>query len=113
MMRQKCGPEHRRPRRDARRPDLARFREAVQSHRRALGRTQRELAQAIGLHPNVLSHKLHGSDGALLTQAEVVGIVVTLARWGALTTQPEACALLALMAASHAVPATAWAAPPL
>jgi hypothetical protein len=52
-------------------PDLAGFREVVQTHRRALGRAQRELAQAIGLHPNVLSHKLHGSDGALLTQADV------------------------------------------
>jgi hypothetical protein len=62
--------------------DLERFREAVQTHSRALGRTQRELAQAIGLHPKVLSHKLHGSDGATLTQADVVRVVLALARWG-------------------------------
>ncbi|HVB08752.1 MAG TPA: AAA family ATPase, partial [Bacillota bacterium] len=93
--------------------DVERFREAVRTHRRALGRSQIELAHAMGLHPNVLSHKLHGSDGATLNQADVVGIVVTLARWGALTTRTEARELLELMAAANALPATAWATPPL
>lgn len=94
--------------------ELAHFRDLVRAHRRALGRTQQELARAIGLHPNVLSHKLHGRDGATLTQADVVAIIRTLAAWGALTTRVEAHALLALMSVPpHALPASAWAVPPL
>lgn len=42
------------------------------------GRTQQQLARAIGLHPAVLSHKLNGHDGAMLT---------TLAAWGALVSR--------------------------
>ena len=94
--------------------DPEQFRQMLQAHRRALGRTQRELARAIGLHPDVLSHKLRGRDGATLTQADAVAIVVTLAKWGALTTRAEARTLLGLMAVPpHAVPAAMWSAPPL
>jgi hypothetical protein len=32
------------------------FRRAVRAHLSGLGRTQQELAGAIGLHPDVLSH---------------------------------------------------------
>ncbi len=91
-----------------------RFRQEVRAHLAALGRTQRELARALGLHPDVLSHKLRGRDGATLTQADVTGIVVALAHWGALATREDARTLLALMAAPpHALPAAAWAALPL
>jgi hypothetical protein len=94
--------------------DLNSFRAAVRVHRRAVGRTQQQLARAIGLHPSVLSHKLNGTDGALLTTPEVIGIVSALARWGALVARADAEVLLELMAVPrHAVPATAWATPPL
>jgi len=90
-----------------------RFRQMVRGRLGTIGRTQQELARAIGLHPSVLSHKLHGRDSATLTQADVVRIVQELAAWGALTTQAEARALLATMAVPpHALPASAWAAPP-
>ena len=94
--------------------DLAGFREAVRLRRRSVGRTQQQLARAIGLHPDVLSHKLHQRSGAMLTTSEVAAIVTTLAAWGAIGSQAEARALLAMMAVlPNAVHARAWAAPPL
>ena len=94
--------------------DLAAFSAAVREHRRAVGHTQQQLARAIGLHPNVLSHKLNGHDGAVLTTPEVIGIVTTLASWGAIVTRAEAQALLESMAVPpQALPPGAWAAPPL
>jgi hypothetical protein len=68
-------------------PDLREFREAVRAHRRAVGRAQQQLARSIGLHPDVLSHKLHGRDNAVLTTPEVIGIATALASWGALVTR--------------------------
>lgn len=62
--------------------DVQGFREAARERRRAAGRTQQQLARAIGLHPDVLSHKLHERGGAVLTTAEVTAIVTTLAGWG-------------------------------
>jgi hypothetical protein len=94
--------------------DLAAFSAAVREHRRAVGHTQQQLARAIGLHPNVVSHKLNGHDGAVLTTPEVIGIVTTLASWGAIVTRAEAQALLESMAVPpQALPPGAWAAPPL
>jgi predicted ATPase len=94
--------------------DLRGFREAVREHRRAVGRTQQQLARSIGLHPDVLSHKLHASDNAVLTMLDVIGIATTLAGWGALVTRADAQALLDLMdVPPHAIPAAAWSAPPL
>jgi predicted ATPase len=94
--------------------DLAAFRDAVRRHRRAAGRTQQQLARTIGLHPDVLSHKLNAGDHAVLTAADVTGIVTALARWAALQTRSEAEALLELMdVPAHAIPAAVWAAPPL
>jgi non-specific serine/threonine protein kinase len=94
--------------------DLDRFREAVREHRRVVGRTQQQLARSVGLHPDMLSHKLHGSDNAVLTAPDVVGIVTTLAGWGALTNRAEVHALLGLMdVPPHAIAAEAWSAPPL
>ncbi len=94
--------------------DLHGFREAVRVHRRAVGRTQQQLARSIGLHPDVLSHKLHGRDNALLTMPDVIAIATTLAGWGALVSRADVRDLLELMEVPpHAVPAAAWAAPPL
>ena len=59
--------------------DLRGFREAVREHRRAVGRTQQQLARSVGLHPDVLSHKLNGRDQAVLTTPDVIGIATTLA----------------------------------
>ena len=83
-------------------------------HRRAVGRTQQQLARSIGLHPDVLSHKLHGRDNALLTMPDVIAIATTLAGWGALVSRADVQDLLELMEVPpHAVPAAAWTAPPL
>ena len=94
--------------------DLRGFREAVRQHRRAVGRTQRQLARSIGLHPDVLSHKLNGSDNAVLTTPDVISIATTLASWGAVVTRADLQVLLDLMGVPlHAIPAAAWSAPPL
>ena len=94
--------------------DTTRFRDAVRARRRAAGRTQQQLARAIGLHPDVLSHKINGSDSAVLTNQDVVAIVTALAAWGVLASRAEAEELLALMAVPpHVVSAQSWASPPL
>ena len=69
--------------------DLRGFSEEVRGHRRAVGRTQQQLARSIGLHPDVLSRKLNGHDDAVLTVPEVIGIAITLAGWGALVTRAD------------------------
>jgi non-specific serine/threonine protein kinase len=94
--------------------DLGRFRAAVRDHRRVAGRSQQQLARSVGLHPDMLSHKLNGSDNAVLTAPDVVSIVTTLAGWGALASRPEVDALLGLMdVPPHAITTEAWSVPPL
>ena len=94
--------------------DLHGFRDAVRTHRRAVGRTQEQLARSVGLHPHALSRKLNGHGQAVLTGPEVVALATTLAAWGALTTRAEVYALLELMGVPpRAIPAGAWAGPPL
>ena len=93
--------------------DLAGFRAEVRERCRAAGRTQQQLARAVGLHPNVLSHKLH-QRGALLNAADVTAIVTTLAGWGTVGSAAEARGLLALMGVpEHAIPVQAWTTGPL
>jgi predicted ATPase len=93
--------------------DLAAFREAVRARRRAAGRTQQQLARRVGVHPDVLSHKLHGR-GAVLSSADVTAIVTVLAGWGAVGSQAEARGLLALMGVpAQGVPPGTWAGGPL
>jgi non-specific serine/threonine protein kinase len=78
------------------------------------GRTQQQLARAIGLHPDVLSHKMNATDSAVLTAEDVIAIVIVLAEWGVLGTRGDAERLLALMAVPpHAIGARTWSAPPL
>ena len=94
--------------------DVVAFRQALRERLRVVGRTQQQLARAIGLHPHVLSHKLHERDAAALTTPEVVSIVVTMAGWGGIGSKADALALLALMALPpEAIPAESWAAKPL
>jgi predicted ATPase len=89
--------------------DLAGFRAAVRERRRTAGRTQQQLARAVGLHPDVLSHKLH-QRGALLNAADVAAIVTVLAEWGTVGSVDEARGLLALMdVPERTIPAQAWA----
>jgi predicted ATPase len=94
--------------------DLAAFREAVNGYRRPTGHSQQEMSAELGLHPDVLSHKLRGSDGALLQHPEVRGIVRVLAAWQALTTREQALHLLALMdLGPNIFSSDEWHAPPL
>src|SRR5215469_2993077 len=96
------------------RMDLAAFRAAVDGYRRPTGHAQQELAGALGLHPKVLSHKLHGNDGAALRHDEVRGVVRALAAWHALQTRAEAVKLLALMdLGPNSFSPAEWGAPPL
>jgi predicted ATPase len=94
--------------------ELAGFRDRVRACRRAVGRSQQQLATAIGVHPNVLSHKLNGHARAVLTVPEAIRIVTTLAGWGALETRSAAEELLAAGGVpAYAIPAAAWSSPPL
>ena len=94
--------------------DLHGFRETVRERRRAVGRTQQQLARSVGLHPDVLSHKLHGRDSSMLTTPDVIGIAITLAGWGALVSRADVYELLDLMEVPrHAIPAAAWSEAPL
>jgi predicted ATPase len=94
--------------------DRPAFRTAVNGYRRPTGHTQQELAHALGLHPKVLSHKLNGSDGAVLRHDEVRGIVRVLAGWGALMTRTQAIELLGLMGLGpSSFSSSEWGAPPL
>ncbi|MBN9387575.1 MAG: tetratricopeptide repeat protein [Chloroflexi bacterium] len=90
------------------------FREKLQEFRRLTGRTQIELADALGIAEKVLSRKLNGKANAILTHFEIKQIVRTLAEWHAITTQREAHALLKLLDLSPAFFSPAeWAASPL
>src|SRR5260370_24760131 len=90
-------------------PEL--LREKVRYYRPLTERTQEEVANAIGLSPYVLSHKLHGTGNARLTHREVQAIVKTLVEWGAMTRQGEARELLELMECPDFLP-DEWNAPP-
>jgi len=90
------------------------FGECVQEYLRASGYSQKELAEEIGLHPKVLSRKLHNSGKAYLTHLEVHRIVITLARWQAISSKDEAIQLLELahMRPNYFSPED-WQRPPL
>lgn len=57
---------------------------------------QNDLADALGLHPKVLSRKLNGYENAHLTVQEVWKIIDTLIQWQAITVQDEVLELLQL-----------------
>ncbi|MBO0793570.1 MAG: hypothetical protein J2P36_21830, partial [Ktedonobacteraceae bacterium] len=90
------------------------FSEGVQKHLHASGYSQKELADALGLHPKVLSRKLNGSGNARLTHLEVQRIVTTLAHWRVITTQAEALHLLKLAQVEPTIFSDEeWQTPPL
>ncbi|HKV01059.1 MAG TPA: hypothetical protein VJQ26_02975, partial [Ktedonobacteraceae bacterium] len=94
--------------------DVAAFGGRVQEYLRGSGYTQKDLASALGLHPKVLSRKLHGSEDARLTHVEVRRIITTLANWQAITTQDEVIQLLALaQMPPSSFSADEWQSPPL
>src|SRR6476660_1287306 len=73
------------------------FRARINAYRRPTGVPQTALASELGLHPNVLSHKLNGISGSRLTHQEVRQIIKALAAWEAISSRAEAEELLALM----------------
>jgi predicted ATPase/Tfp pilus assembly protein PilF len=73
------------------------FRAKLKSYLRLVGQSQKALAAELGLHADVLSHKLNGISNSHLTHAEVRLIALILARWLALTTQAEVIELLSYM----------------
>src|SRR6266536_1146371 len=94
--------------------DTCEFGDSVQRYVRVSGYSQKELADAIGLHPKVLSRKLNNSGNAHLTHLEVQRIVTTLAFWQAISTQDEAIQLLKLaQMRPNSFSAVEWQQPPL
>src|SRR6266581_3104412 len=94
--------------------NIVAFSASVQDYLRTSGYSQKELAGELGLHPKVLSRKLHGSGNAHFTHLEVRDIVTTLARWCVITTQDEALHLLALAQLEPGIfSPDEWQAPPL
>ena len=96
------------------RMNTSEFGECVQEYLRASGYSQKELAEEIGLHPKVLSRKLNNSGKAYLTHLEVHRIVITLARWRAISSKDDVIQLLEL---AHMRPnfisSEDWQRPPL
>ena len=76
--------------------ELETLSESVKRYLRSSGYTQKELADALGLHPKVLSRKLHGTANARLTHLEIKTIITSLAGWCAITIRDEALHLLEL-----------------
>jgi predicted ATPase len=72
------------------------FNHSLHEYLRAHDRFQKELAEAIGLHPKVLSRKLRGNADARLTEQDIRNIITQLAEWKVITTQDEAIHLLEL-----------------
>ncbi len=77
--------------------ELTKFREAIQEYNRFIGKSQKDLAVAVGLHPNVLSTKLNGSGNDRLTYPEIKRIIATLISWKAISARTEVLELLALV----------------
>src|SRR5579864_2860482 len=116
LLAKSCGKTAANPQPGANQPrmDLAAFRDGINGYRRLTGHSQQELARELGLHPDVLSHKLHATDGAVLHHADVRGIVRVLAAWHALTMRAQAVHLLGLMdLGPHTFSTQEWDAPPL
>lgn len=90
------------------------FRSKVQQYARFAGRTQKQIAHAIGLHHCVLSHKLNATDGMLLNHLDIKQIIRTLAHWQAIMTQQQAVDLLENMQLRRSMFSTdEWCVPPL
>lgn len=90
------------------------FRDKVRHYRQLAGFSQEVLAREIGLHPCVLSRKLHARSTAYLTAPEIKKLILTLAVRGVLTSREQVVELLALGELGPGVfrPGE-WCAPPL
>lgn len=73
------------------------FQELVKTYRRATGYSQKALADALGLHQQVLSRKIGAIGAAHLNHVEIKKIVQTLAEWNAISTHDQAVELLSLV----------------
>jgi predicted ATPase/transcriptional regulator with XRE-family HTH domain len=92
----------------------ASFGNSLQKYLRNGGYSQKQLADALGLNPKVLSRKINGSNNAYLTHLELQRIVIQLADWHAITTQEEASHLLAQAGVpSSIISEEKWRVPPL
>jgi predicted ATPase len=96
------------------RTNVGAFSDRVQEHLRTGGYSQKELADALGLHPKVLSRKLHGSGNSHLTHLEIQRVITQLADWHAITTREEALDLLELAQVGPSIFSDEeWRTPPL
>lgn len=96
------------------RTNVGAFSDSVQKHLRTSGYSQTELADALGLHPKVLSRKLNGSGNSRLTRLEIQHIITKLAQWHAITTREEALDLLEQAQVGPAIFSDEeWRTPPL
>src|SRR3989440_4928130 len=94
--------------------NMGAFSSSVQRYLRSSGYAQKQLADALGLHPKVLSRKLNGTDNAQLTHLEIQRTITMLARWYAITSQNEALQLLELAQVGPAIFGDdQWRTPPL
>ncbi len=66
--------------------NMGAFSERVKAYLRTSGYSQSELADALGIHPKVLSRKLHGNGNARLTHLEIQRVITILAGWHAIVT---------------------------
>lgn len=76
--------------------NLAKFRLEVQNYRQLAGRSQTELAAALGIQLPVLSRKLALKGKARLTHPEIKQIIKTLAEWKGLSSYSQVLELLEL-----------------
>src|SRR5579883_1822911 len=90
------------------------FSAGLQKYLRSGGYSQKQLADALALHPKVLSRKLNESGNAHLTHQELQHIIIQLAEWRVITTQDEALHLLELARAEpNIISEEQWQTPPL
>lgn len=88
------------------------FSDRIPDYLKLTGHSKKNLADALGLHPTQLSHKLHHTANRVLTFAEIQNIIKILAEWEAISTKAEALELLAL-AHCPSFSLQEWASPPL
>jgi predicted ATPase/tetratricopeptide (TPR) repeat protein len=90
------------------------FKGKIQKYCQWAGFSQKNLAGAVGLNPQVLSRKLNGIRHSNLTQLEVKQIIKTLAGWQAITRRDQAVELLELVDLSATIfTREEWQTPPL
>ncbi len=76
--------------------DLVQLRQKVRQYRQSIGKSQEDLAAALGLAPVTLSNKLNASNKLSLSRIEIKKIVKVLAEWDAITSQHQVLELLEL-----------------